>query len=95
MKKLFAALLSAAMLLSLVSCGGDTATSPAPSAPAAESESVSSTFKAAMVTDVGGINDQSYNSMSWAGMQKAHDELGIDVKYYESKTDADYDHRHR
>ena len=91
MKKLFAALLSAAMLLSLVSCGGDTATSPAPSAPAAESESVSSTFKAAMVTDVGGINDQSYNSMSWAGMQKAHDELGIDVKYYESKTDADYE----
>lgn len=48
-------------------------------------------FKAAMITDVGGINDQSYNTMSWAGMQKAHEELGIEVKYYESKTDADYE----
>ena len=48
-------------------------------------------FKAAMITDVGGINDQSYNSMSWAGMQLAEKELGIEVKYYESKTDADYE----
>lgn len=89
MKKLIAALLSVGMLLSLASCGDSAGPNPSGSAPTQEAEN--STFKAAMVTDVGGINDQSYNSMSWAGMQKAQEELGIEVKYYESRTDADYE----
>jgi basic membrane protein A len=48
-------------------------------------------LKAAMVTDVGGLGDKSFNDLSWAGLEKAKSELGIDVKYLESKQIADYE----
>jgi basic membrane protein A and related proteins len=44
----------------------------------------------AMCTDVGGINDQSFNQSAWEGLQKAGTDLGIKVSYKESKQDADY-----
>ncbi len=47
-------------------------------------------MKAAMVTDVGGINDQSFNQSAWAGMERVRDELGIEVVYMESNQEADY-----
>ena len=47
-------------------------------------------FKVGMVTDVGGVNDGSFNRSAWEGLQKAQKELGIQAKYVESKTDADY-----
>lgn len=47
-------------------------------------------YRVAMVTDTGGINDQSFNASAWAGLQRAQEELGCEVKYFESKTDADY-----
>ena len=47
-------------------------------------------FKVGMVTDVGGVNDGSFNQSAWEGLQKAQKELGIQAKYLESKTDADY-----
>ncbi len=48
------------------------------------------TIRVGMVTDVGGVNDGSFNQSSWEGLQKASDELGVEVKYLESETDADY-----
>jgi len=47
--------------------------------------------KVALVTDTGGINDQSFNASAWEGMLKAQAELGAEIKYFESKTDADYE----
>ena len=47
-------------------------------------------FKVGMVTDVGGVNDGSFNQSAWEGLQRAQKELGIQAKYLESKTDADY-----
>ena len=43
-----------------------------------------------MVTDVGGVNDQSFNQSAWEGLQKAKKELGVKATYQESKQDADY-----
>ncbi len=43
-----------------------------------------------MVTDVGGINDQSFNQSAWEGLQKAKKELAVKISYQESKQDADY-----
>ena len=34
-------------------------------------------LKIGMVTDVGGVNDQSFNQSAWEGLQKAKKELGI------------------
>ena len=44
----------------------------------------------AMVTDVAGVNDQSFNQSAWEGLQRAEKELGVEVKYLESKQDSDY-----
>lgn len=43
-----------------------------------------------MVTDVGGVNDQSFNQSAWEGLQKSKKDLGIKASYQESKQDADY-----
>ena len=48
------------------------------------------TVKVGMVTDVGGVNDQSFNQSAWEGLQKAKKDLGIKASYQESKQDADY-----
>ncbi|TCO79465.1 BMP family lipoprotein [Marinisporobacter balticus] len=47
-------------------------------------------LKIAMTTDVGGVNDQSFNQSAWEGLQRAEKELGIVANYKESKQDADY-----
>ncbi len=44
----------------------------------------------AMVTDVGGVNDQSFNQSAWEGLQRAQAELGIRASYLESNQSADY-----
>ena len=44
----------------------------------------------AMVSDVAGINDQSYNQSAWEGLERAKKELGIEIKYLESQQDSDY-----
>ena len=49
------------------------------------------TVKVLLVTDVGGINDQSFNASAWEGLTRAKAELGIQADYIESKTDADYE----
>ena len=47
-------------------------------------------IKVGMVTDVGGVNDGSFNQSAWEGMQRAEEDFGVEVAYLESKTDADY-----
>ncbi len=49
-----------------------------------------SALKVGMVTDVGGVNDQSFNQSAWEGLQRTKTDLGIKVSYQESKQDADY-----
>jgi basic membrane protein A len=50
----------------------------------------SADIKIAMVTDVGGVNDQSFNQSAWEGLKRAEKDFGIKVAYKESKQDADY-----
>jgi basic membrane protein A len=47
-------------------------------------------LKIGMVTDVGGVNDQSFNQSAWEGLTRVKKELGIKTSYQESKQDADY-----
>ncbi|WP_091098101.1 BMP family lipoprotein [Micromonospora citrea] len=49
-------------------------------------------YSACMVTDVGGIDDKSFNTSAWQGLEaakKAND--NIDIKYVASKAEADYE----
>lgn len=47
-------------------------------------------FSAALVTDVGGLNDESFNQSANMGLEKAKTELKINTKAQESKKDEDY-----
>ena len=48
-------------------------------------------YKACQVSDTGGIDDKSFNQNAWKGMQDAQAKLGIQVKFLESRTAADYE----
>ena len=47
-------------------------------------------YSVSMITDVAGVNDHSFNQSAWEGLQRAEKELGVKVKYLESKQDADF-----
>ena len=42
------------------------------------------------VTDLGGVDDKSFNASAWKGVQDAITQLGVDGKYLESKDQSDY-----
>lgn len=49
------------------------------------------TIKVGIITDVGGINDKSFNQTTWEGMQALMAENpNVQASYLESSTDADY-----
>lgn len=80
-KKILAAVLSTAMVASM----------SAVAVQADETEALDgSEFKVGLVTDIGGVNDGSFNQSSWEGLQKAMEDFGVEANYLESGTDADY-----
>ncbi len=79
MKKTVAIILAICMVFALCACGKGSASS------------ASAKIKIGMVTDVGGVNDKSFNQTSWEGLQALQaEDPSFEVKYLESKTDADY-----
>lgn len=92
-RRITALMMAAAMCISLVACGGSN-TNTTENNNTAESGSAAakdtSDLKIGLVTDVGGVNDGSFNQTAWEGMERAAEELGVTVNYLESGTDADY-----
>ena len=58
----------------------------APASPALAAQAL----RVGMVTDMGGIDDKSFNATSWAGVARAIRELKIEGRYLESQQQADY-----
>jgi basic membrane protein A len=93
-----AAALSAVALLA--ACGSATkapsassSSSSSASTPSSSSSTASTAgkFLGCMVTDTGGIDDRSFNSSSWQGMQEAAQaNPNISVKYLQSQSSGDY-----
>lgn len=88
-KKLLALGLATVMSASmLVGCSSNSSTDDA-----AGNKDGENVIKIGMVTDVGGVNDESFNQSAWKGLQDIEKEYGeekVDVAYLESKQDADY-----
>ena len=83
MKKILAMILALVMCFSLVACGGG-------NDDAAQADDGATKIKIGMVTDTGGINDQSFNQSTWEGLSAlSTDEF--EIAHLVSKTDADYD----
>lgn len=99
MKKIVALLLATVMAVSATACSSSSTASSSQAASQASSAAsqaeASSTaskkeFKVAMVTDTGGVNDQSFNQSSWEGLQQLKADTGAEVSYTESKQESDY-----
>ncbi|MBQ8956061.1 MAG: BMP family ABC transporter substrate-binding protein [Lachnospiraceae bacterium] len=103
-KKLIAMVLAASMVLSLAACGSSAADTSAPAATDTEeaapaedtadaaadtAASSGSTTDVAFVTDVGNIDDQSFNQYTWAGVQQFCQDNGLTANYYKPSEDSD------
>lgn len=63
----------------LAACGND----------AISKDDTKKDFTAGMVTDLGSVNDKSFNQSAWEGLQKLKKDEGYEVKYIEPKSDAE------
>lgn len=85
-KKLVSAVLASLMVVGLLSgCG---AKKPDEDVPYTEGESKDG-YELALITDVGTIDDKSFNQGSWEGLKKYADEHGITCKYYKPTEKSD------
>src|SRR5881392_994203 len=90
MKRALAFLLLATTVVA--ACGG-TAAAPTPSASASATASPTATAKpiqVGLVTDVGGLNDKSFNQAANTGRLQAEKDLGLQTQVIESKKQEDY-----
>jgi basic membrane protein A len=93
-RKLRAILLAlvAALMLGIAACGDDDDDDGGGNGggggdqAAQEGESI----KAGVVTDIGGLNDRSFNALANAGIKRAAEELGIEERVLISKSQGDY-----
>lgn len=77
----------------LAGCGGTKPTEQTPAAPApAENKPAAVAFKAGMVSDVGGLNDNSFNEAAYNGLENLKkDGIAGEIKGVESKRQEDYE----
>ncbi|MNZ63268.1 Membrane lipoprotein TmpC precursor [compost metagenome] len=52
--------------------------------------STKSNAKIGLVTDIGGVNDKSFNQSAWEALEALNSESGIEHKYLQSGSSADY-----
>ena len=93
MKKLLAMAMAACMAFTMVACGGAASSTASSAAATSEAASAESTTGAktdvAFVTDVGNIDDQSFNQYTWQGVQDFCAANGLNANYYRPTEDSD------
>ena len=63
----------------------------APPAPTAAPTAAAKKLLVRLVTDIGGIDDKSFNTTAYKGVQDAITKLGVDGNYLQSKQQTDYE----
>jgi basic membrane protein A and related proteins len=81
--------LLAFVALGVAACGGDDEESASTPAQTSE-EAAGPKIKVGLVTDIGGLNDRSFNALANAGLERAKAELGVETRVLISKSNADY-----
>ncbi len=84
MKKLYLVMVALIVASMILTACGPKAT-PTPETPAGDSS-----ILVGQVTDLGGIDDKSFNANAWKGVQDAINDFGIQGKYLESQGQSDY-----
>jgi basic membrane lipoprotein Med (substrate-binding protein (PBP1-ABC) superfamily) len=106
-KRLYVVLMALVVVsLLLAACGGQATPVPAPteapaaSAPtntpvpqptAAPEQPASTGFRVGLVTDVGKVNDGTFNQYAYEGLMKAAQELGVETAFIETIQPTDYE----
>jgi basic membrane protein A and related proteins len=80
--------LLAALVLGIAACGGDDDDSGG--SDKSSSESSGKSIKAGVVTDIGGLNDRSFNFLANKGLEDAESKLGVEGRVFLSKSNGDY-----
>jgi len=97
MKKLLAIMLTLGLVFACTACGGETSSTTESTASQGGTESVASTesteatatdMKVALVTDVGSLDDESFNQATWAGVTSFCDANGIEYTYFQPQEDS-------
>ena len=86
MKKFLSTVLAMSLMLSLAACSGSSDNSST----ADNSGSSEDLYSIAMVTDVGGVNDQSFNQSAWEGITEMVEAGKVQAQYLESTDESDY-----
>jgi basic membrane protein A len=94
-KRSLAAILLAAFVLVLgvvaAGCGGDDNDSGSNgTGSSSSSSSTKKEIKVGLVTDIGGLNDRSFNQLANEGLERAKSELGVEGRVLTSTKQADY-----
>src|SRR3954466_10741424 len=100
--RLYRAIAPLAMVASLAvvaaGCGSDDSSDTGTAASTAAADTGAATtaapagsdLKVGLVTDIGGLNDRSFNQLANEGLEQAGKDLGVQTRVLTSKSDADY-----
>lgn len=105
LKKILALALASLLAISATACGGGAASTPAAESKASEATASTSastaaestategtgdgTYELALITDLGTIDDKSFNQGAWEGLVKYAEENNISHKYYQPTEQSD------
>ena len=82
--------LLAALVLGIAACGGDDDSGGSSSNTTSSSDSGGKAIKTGLVTDIGGLNDRSFNFLANKGLEDAESQLGTQGRVFLSKSNGDY-----
>jgi basic membrane protein A len=79
-----------ALAFTAAGCGGDEEESGDQGGATGETEAGAEGIRVGLVTDIGGLNDRGFNALANKGLEDAEQQLGVEGRVLESKSDADY-----
>jgi basic membrane protein A and related proteins len=80
----------AALALGAAACGDDDDDGNGGGGGGGGGEAQAESIKAGVVTDIGGLNDRSFNALANKGIKRAESELGVETRVLISKSNGDY-----
>jgi basic membrane protein A len=88
--RFFLLALIAALALGIAACGDDNNDSSGGGSSDTAAKDQGKSIKAGVVTDIGGLNDRSFNFLANKGLEDAEGDLGVEGRVLISKSNGDY-----
>jgi basic membrane protein A and related proteins len=89
-KRLLLRVVTLLAIAALVAAAGASARTYGAAGPASKQAEQATTFKIGLVTDIGGLNDRSFNHLAYLGLQRAKKKLKVQTRVLTSSSGSDY-----